>query len=58
MIPVKIKPEDSEEDVRRKLIQLFDDIYDKFYRVNDNLYDFSTNRHKIKITSVSVDSDN
>ena len=58
MIPTKIKLEDTDEEIRQKMISLFEDIYNKFYQINDKVFDFDKNKHKIKITPISVDSDN
>ena len=47
MIPEEIEKKDNFEEVREKLIRLFDDVYSKFNQLQEHLFDFAGNVDKI-----------
>ena len=47
MIPEEIERKDNFEEVREKLIRLFDDVYSKFNQLQEHLFDFAGNVDKI-----------
>lgn len=57
MKPVNIYMGEDQEETQRKMIALFDDIYDRFIRLQENVINFDTGENLIRSTSVSTNSD-
>lgn len=57
MKPVSIYSDDDIETLRRKMVTLVDDIYSRFYRLQEEVINFDTGENLVKTTTVAVDSD-